>query len=288
MSNAKNSISFDVISFGLAISTVIHITWSLLELEVPSIFNILKKNPLLGGDPTIAGELPVWSYMIGHIFPGLVLQLIGSVLATIMSREWRFAPRHDLKAAVLTIVALVGSAPLLAPLHKLLYEQKIGSLYFDLDKFSMEWIFVSVLLSLAITETWFYWIHLALHEKTLYKYIHGVHHTFNPSTSACAAAFHPLDIVILTIGALIVPVLVPIHHGVYSGILLVNLFFTILQHTATRSSFGMGIVNDPNMHNIHHDYGRTPKNLGSILCLWDRIMGTYEPSPPSWVLNKQK
>ena len=282
------SVTFDGVSFLLAFGALVHIGWSILESGLLESIQLLAANPLLGGDPRLSDNLPIWTYMVGHILPGLVLQLLGTLFATFVSREWRFAPRHDFKAAILTVVALAGSGILLAPLHKMMYEQKIGQLYFDIDKYSYSWVLISIILALLITETWFFWIHLALHQKTLYKYIHGVHHSFNPSTSACASAFHPLDIFILAMGAMLVPVLVPIHNGVYSGTLLVNLLSTVLQHTATRTSFSMGVFNDPNLHNIHHDYGRKPKNLGSILCIWDRVVGTYEPNVPKWVKRKQE
>lgn len=275
--------TFDFVTYSLAVFALGFIGYETFNCGVDESLDLLAKNPLLGGDPTLHLKLPLWTYMMGHILPGVIFQFIGTIIITFCAGEWKLAVRHDLRAAITTLFALAGSGVLLAPFHKMLYEQTIGSIYFDFHKYSLVWVFSSFILAILITETWFFWIHLALHDRILYKYIHGTHHSFNPSTSACASAFHPLDIVILTVGAILVPILIPIHNGVFSGILLLNLVSTMVQHTATRTSFGFGLLNDPNLHNIHHDYGRAPKNLGSLLCIWDRLVGTYEPRVPQWV-----
>jgi len=280
-------LGFDFVSFSLAFGAFFFIGYEMYLVGMEMSMELLMVNPLLGGDPTLGRVLPLWTYMIGHILPGAVFQILGAILATLISREWQYGKRHDARAFFLTLIALGGSAPLLAPFHKVLYERTHGQLYFDINQYSLYWVFCSIVLALFITETWFYWIHRALHQKHLYKYIHGVHHSFNPSTSSCASAFHPLDIVILTLGAVFVPILIPIHNGVYTGILLVNLVFTIIQHTANRISFGCGVFNDANLHNIHHDYGMAPRNCGSLMCFWDRIGGTYEPNTPRWVKKPQ-
>ena len=100
---------------------------------------------------------------------GIVLQIIGCIIATILSREWKLAPREDLRALFVTCISLMGSGPVLAPLHKGLYEGYFGTLYFGIDEYPRWWLLGSLVLSVATTETWFYWVHRAMHTPFLYK-----------------------------------------------------------------------------------------------------------------------
>lgn len=281
---AKGSKSIDWISLALVAVCTVQLVLPLRHMTVNEYAALCTLNPLLGGAAGTPGEhhgLPLFTYLVGHIVPGIAFELAGAVLVALCTREWAYADREDERALLTTIVTMMGSAPLLAPMQKMLFEGTFGRLYFDLDTYPLWWAAVSLLFALVVTESWFYWIHRLLHIPFLYRWVHGVHHSFTPSTAACAAAFHPLDIAILTTGTFLTALL-PIHYMVHSMFLLVNLVYTIYQHTATRTSFGFGIFNDPNLHCIHHDYGMKPVNLGSILCVWDRLCGTYVSEPPPW------
>lgn len=282
-------------------------------------WSILARCPLLGGEAPPPEPVPLWAYGVGHVLPGwvtgieygfpahvpsplmqrlfrtrnagsLAVQLIFTLLsfATRAERNLEYATwQRHLQAFASSLHAMGGSAPLLCPLHKAFLEGRVGHFYFEVDEQGCVWLCVSGALLLIVTESWFYWVHRMMHANALlYKYVHKVHHNFNPAFTGAGSAFHPADITALTLGGFVLPSIVPLHHDLHTAFLLANLLYTLLQHSATRASWGGGVLNDANLHNIHHDYGRTPKNCGSLTCVWDRLAGTYEPRIPERIRNK--
>ena len=49
------------------------------------------------------------------------------------------------------------------------------------------------LICLVIEDTWHYFLHRALHDKRLYKYIHKVHHHFQSPFGMVAEYAHPAE-----------------------------------------------------------------------------------------------
>lgn len=288
--NVKRNRSIDLISWILLFVSIYQCAVGIYESgSLNEAKRLMFLNPLLGGD---AGanfakgvQLPTWTYAVGHVIPGIVLQFLGAFIAIVLTQEWNYVGgdmREDVRCIVVTLFTMMGSAVFLAPVHKMVYEKQFGHMFFDIDEQSLLTTFFGLIVAIAITETWFYWIHRLSHTDFIYRYIHSVHHSFVPSTATCAAAFHPLDVVLLTTGSFVAVAIWPVHHSVHQFVLMLNLASTIYQHTGVRGTFGqsLGIFSNPNLHNIHHDYGMTPRNCGSLTCIWDRICGTYEPNIP--------
>ena len=272
----------DGLSLGLTAAFFGHVGWSAWVLGGEGFLKECLRSPLLGG----AGEglreegagLPLFTYEVGHFLPGVVLQILGQTLFYVLTSEWQHVPsgeREDWRALLTTVVTLAGSAPLLAPLHKMAYESRWSQLYFRLEEQPLWWAGASLVLASALIETFFWWVHWLAHRSAwFYDNIHSVHHSFVPSTASCASAFHPLDITLLTLGSFAVTMAFPIHHLIHSGYLLFCLFWTLLVHSGFRARLPWLLsrfFNDPNMHCLHHDYGRRGVNLGSLVCVWDHV-----------------
>ena len=270
--------------FSLTVTSVffVHVGYHFYLLGWKDFIAVLLLNPLLGGDGSRLRDdhvsLPLFTYEVGHFLPGIILQLIGQSLFYLFAREWKYVPsveREDMRAFLTSVVSLGGSAPFLAPLHKMAFESSYSKLYFDIHQYPVWWAVLSLFLASAFIETFFWWVHWYAHYNTwFYDNIHSVHHSFVPSTSSCASAFHPMDITLLTLGSFFVSLVIPLHFMIHSGYLLFCLFWTLLVHTGFRARLPRPlamIFNDPSMHNLHHDYGRRGVNLGSLLCLWDHV-----------------
>lgn len=252
-------------------------------------WQLCLKNPMFGGDVPVVTPLPLWTYMTGHWLVG-ILPISTIVFLTILAfQEWKLTsgPREDVRGFFETVVSLLGSAPMIAWCWKQFLEGNAGKFYYNIDEYSYTWLFVSLTFQLFCLETWFYWTHRISHMKIPYNFMHRHHHSYVPTISSCAAAFHPLDMAFLTAGCFIGPMLVPQFYPMTHFMLLVQMIWTIVAHVPCRAdfrkyTFGYGIISDPNLHNIHHDYGMKPANMGSMLCLWDHFGGTYYPDPPVW------
>ena len=47
---------------------------------------------------------------------------------------------------------------------------------------------------LVIEDTWHYWMHRALHDKRIYKYIHKVHHHFQVGGATCSDLYRFIQV----------------------------------------------------------------------------------------------
>ena len=126
----------------------------------------------------------------------------------------------------------------------------------------------------------YYWNHRFMHESRYMWAIHVVHHSserYNLSTALrqpvadAFGTFVPYGLLCL-VG--ISPELVATARGV-------NLLYQYWIHTETIRRLGPleAVLNTPSHHRVHHGRNRQylDRNHGSILILWDRLFGTFEP-----------
>jgi sterol desaturase/sphingolipid hydroxylase (fatty acid hydroxylase superfamily) len=126
----------------------------------------------------------------------------------------------------------------------------------------------------------YYWNHRFMHESRFMWAIHVVHHSsehYNLSTALrqpVADAFGTF----VPYGALgllgIEPTLIEKARGV-------NLLYQFFIHTDTVRTLGPleRVFNTPSHHRVHHGSNRRylDRNHGSILIVWDKLFGTFEP-----------
>jgi sterol desaturase/sphingolipid hydroxylase (fatty acid hydroxylase superfamily) len=126
----------------------------------------------------------------------------------------------------------------------------------------------------------YYFNHRFMHESRYMWAIHEVHHSserYNLSTALrqpvadAFGTFLPYSALSL-LG--IRPELVSTARGI-------NLLYQYWIHTDTIHSLGPfeNVLNTPSHHRVHHGSNREyiDRNHGSILILWDRLFGTFEP-----------
>lgn len=129
----------------------------------------------------------------------------------------------------------------------------------------------------------FYWWHRWRHEYDfLWRAFHQVHHS--PQRLEVITSFykHPGEMVVNSIiGSLLVYTVLglSVEAGlVYTACTAIGEFF---YHTNIKTPQWVGYVfQRPEMHRIHHQYGRHKNNYGDIVW-WDMIFGTYE-NPKTW------
>lgn len=129
----------------------------------------------------------------------------------------------------------------------------------------------------------FYWWHRARHQSdVLWRLFHQVHHS--PQRLEVSTSFykHPAEMAVNSvIGSLLVYSLLGLSvegAAVYTFCTAVGEFF---YHTNIQTPRWVGyIFQRPEMHRIHHEYGKHRSNYGDIVW-WDMLFGTYE-NPPTW------
>ncbi|MBN9296811.1 MAG: sterol desaturase family protein [Filimonas sp.] len=193
--------------------------------------------------------------------------------------QLRFPESKDYKREIgysfisMIIFAGVPSLVLFTPLRQ--YTQY----YADIHAHSMLYFWLAFPLMFILHDTYFYWIHRAMHHPRLFKLFHLVHHkSTNPSPWA-AYSFHPLESASEAFIFVILVVVMPItkiHLGIFFGFMILynvygHLGWEIYPKGFSKNWFGKWINTSVN-HNQHHQYFKG--NYGLYFLFWDRIMGT--------------
>ena len=159
---------------------------------------------------------------------------------------------------------------------------KYTRFYTDIPQHSMTWFVLAFPVMAVIHDTYFYWMHRAIHHPGVFKLIHLVHHrSTNPSPFA-AYAFHPLE-AILEAGIFLVFVFtIPVHFYHLIFFFLFMIIYNVYGHLGWElypkgfSKHWLGKwINTSVNHNMHHQYFKG--NYGLYFLFWDRMMGTIRP-----------
>jgi sterol desaturase/sphingolipid hydroxylase (fatty acid hydroxylase superfamily) len=124
----------------------------------------------------------------------------------------------------------------------------------------------------------FYWWHRWRHEVNwLWLHFHQIHHS--PQRIEVITSFykHPIEMIVNSlIGSALVYTLLGLSlegGAVYTACTALGEFF---YHTNVRTPRWVGyLFQRPEMHRIHHQFGRHKNNYGDI-ALWDILFGTFE------------
>jgi lathosterol oxidase len=160
-------------------------------------------------------------------------------------------------------------------------------IYTDVAAYPLWYLPLSLLLYLALHDTWFYWTHRLLHRPAWFRIAHAVHHASRPPTAWAAMSFHPLEA--LT-GAVVIPALVflvPIHAAVLGLVLAIMTVMGVTNHMGwemfpgilVRSRLGGWLITASH-HQRHHDAYSC--NYGLYFRFWDRLCGTDRGLSTRW------
>lgn len=124
----------------------------------------------------------------------------------------------------------------------------------------------------------FYWWHRVRHTSDfLWRTFHQIHHS--PQRIEVITSFykHPLEMVVNSIiGSLLVFALLGLSLEAAAAYTFFTAVGEFLYHTNIKTPHWVGyIFQRPEMHRIHHEYGKHKSNYGDFVW-WDMMFGTYE------------
>lgn len=155
-------------------------------------------------------------------------------------------------------------------------------IYTDLHDYPLWWIPVSLLLTLVVHDTYFYWMHRILHHKKLFKATHLVHHQSTNPSPWTSYSFHFLEAI--AEGAVVIVLvfsmpLYPLTIGLFAfSSFVINVYGHLgyeIMPKGFRKTFLFEIINTSTFHNLHHQ--KFKGNYGLYLRIWDRLMKTEHP-----------
>mmetsp|Transcript_14769 Transcript_14769/g.19470 ORF Transcript_14769/g.19470 Transcript_14769/m.19470 type:complete len:357 (+) Transcript_14769:137-1207(+) len=129
-----------------------------------------------------------------------------------------------------------------------------------------------------VEDFYFYWIHRALHHKSIYKYIHKVHHTHSAPFGIAAEYAHPAETLLLGFGTMLGPILFARHLLTLWIWLGVRLMETVEDHSGYELPFSPTNFIPFWGGAVHHDYHHKEfeGNYASVFTIWDWVFGTDE------------
>jgi Delta7-sterol 5-desaturase len=138
---------------------------------------------------------------------------------------------------------------------------------------------VSLLLSLLVFDTWFYWLHRLIHSRALYAHVHRWHHLTVTPVTWSNNSDRLIDNLFLQSYWLVAHFLVP----AAPAVLLAHKLYDQVTGVAGHSGYEHGGIwcwpPSPLVgvthHDQHHRYFRC--NYATHFTLWDRLMGTLHP-----------
>ena len=226
--------------------------------------------------------MPVLHALFRFVTTHAVLLLAVSVTVTVVGEQVLAAARRRMDIAG-TVASITGGVAYLAAkglIAKGVFFAVALAVYdhrlFDLDwRDPVVWLGVFVARDLA-----YYWIHRAEHEVRVLWASHQVHHSLERFSFTSAVRLPWMESLYKPVLALWVPFL-GFHPAALAGMGAIVLLVGQLQHTELfrRRTLLDAVFVTPSAHRVHH--GSNPeyldKNFGSMLIVWDRLFGTYEP-----------
>lgn len=177
-------------------------------------------------------------------------------------------------AAVTTLVFGASSALMLAA-----WQQGWLKIYSNVSDYSLLWLPASLVAAMLLHETYYYWLHRAMHHPRLYNWLHRGHHDSIVTSGWTSFAFDPGEAVLQ---AAIIPailMIVPMHWTVLVLWLTLMTLSAIVNHAGVelwplpldRTWWGRNVIGATH-HGLHHT--KFVKNYGLYFTFWDRWMGT--------------
>jgi sterol desaturase/sphingolipid hydroxylase (fatty acid hydroxylase superfamily) len=177
----------------------------------------------------------------------------------------------EIKWSIVTslIFAISGS------LMGLIWQKGWTQLYLKFDQFGWLYFFViGPALLLFIHDAYFYWTHRLLHQPTLYRKYHAVHHASLKPSGWASFSFHPGESIV---NAAAIPLIIlflplhPVHLLVHLTIMTLTAVtnhsgFEVLPKNSNRHWLGKWLISGVH-HTQHHRYFKY--NFGLFFSWWD-------------------
>src|SRR5215203_44531 len=174
------------------------------------------------------------------------------------------------------IFALLGATTLL------FWQKGFTKIYFDVADYPLWWLPTSLVISLGLHETYYYWLHRWMHHPKIFKIVHKVHHDSTITSPWTAFSFHPIEGIVQAIFLPLLLMIVPMHLYVLIIQLTVMTFSSVINHLDIelypknfhKHFLGRWLIGATH-HSLHHKQFRY--NYGLYFTFWDKWKHTESP-----------
>ena len=194
----------------------------------------------------------------------------------------RAYPRQQFRKEVRwsMITALVFSVA--GALTVLLWQNGYTKVYMDIGQYGWWYLPVSLLASMLLHETYYYWVHRWMHQPAIFKIVHKVHHDSNITSPWTAFSFHPIEGVLQAIVLPVTLMILPMHPSVILTQLTLMTLSSVINHLDIEiypkkfhgHAIGKWLIGATH-HALHHRQFRY--NFGLYFTFWDKWKKTESP-----------
>ena len=190
--------------------------------------------------------------------------------------------RGQLKREITWSLITAVSFSVTGALTLLIWQQGYTLVYTDIHAFPLWWMPLSLVISMLIDETYYYWTHRWLHQPAMFRMIHNIHHQSSTTSPWTAFAFHPLEGLLLAIVLPLTLMIIPMHPGVIILQLVMMTFSSVISHLDIelfprrfhKHPLGRWLIGATH-HSLHHKQFKY--NYGLYLTFWDKWKKTESP-----------
>ena len=139
-------------------------------------------------------------------------------------------------------------------------------------------LWLQAALFMVLADFMMYWLHRAFHRRRLWRF-HAIHHSSEDVDWISAARFHPVNLVLGTIGVDVVLLLAGISPAAMLWLGPLNIFLSAFVHANLNWDLGpfRYVIATPVFHRWHHtsadEGGNT--NFAGTFPVWDLLFGTF-------------
>lgn len=164
----------------------------------------------------------------------------------------------------------------------LCWQKGYTRLYLDINNYPLWYLPVSLIVSMLIHETYYYWLHRWMHRPKVFKVLHKTHHDSSTTSAWTAFSFHPLEAMFQAIILPIAIILIPINTYVLLIQLTIMTFSSVINHLEIetypanfhRHFIGKWLIGATH-HSLHHKQFKY--NFGLYFTFWDKWINTESP-----------
>ena len=156
--------------------------------------------------------------------------------------------------------------------------------YLDLASGPAPWwqILLEYALYFLAFDTWFYWLHRAMHKGPFYTYVHKIHHLSTSPNLLTTLSVNPLESLVNGGFVPLFLLLVPVHAESMALIMPTNIIMGLYVHSGYEflprwwnRSWATKWFISATFHDQHHRYFTC--NFGGYTTIWDWLCGTVRP-----------
>lgn len=223
--------------------------------------------------------------VVAYLLPAGVFHLLGRVASParrIQSRPLRHGQvRREvlLSLRAVVIFAFYGLGLLAA------YRAGWTTLDADWAAWPWWWPAAGFLVAILLHDTWFYWVHRAMHLKGVFAWAHAQHHRSVTPTPWSILAFDVAETIPQFGVFVLLAMLMPMHPAVLWAYLLFDSMVNAAGHCgheiipdSQRTHRLLRYTNAVTHHDLHH--ARFDCNYAQYFNVWDRLCGTFRDREP--------